>query len=87
MQDLVIPVFGGETIIPEQSIIKDLYESILKEENINFNDFKQLQKQFNVSGSVRPLIVLPGDLEQTLTHFDDPEADLVDPEISHPLKA
>eukprot|EP01017_Pseudomicrothorax_dubius_P038395 TRINITY_DN5746_c0_g1_i1.p1 TRINITY_DN5746_c0_g1~~TRINITY_DN5746_c0_g1_i1.p1 ORF type:complete len:444 (-),score=93.06 TRINITY_DN5746_c0_g1_i1:381-1712(-) len=77
--DVLVPLLGTNTSLDPKYITSSIYETILKEEGITMEDFKEASKHFFLTGATRRVFVVPGQFEWKSLTFGDLNDELVDP--------
>jgi tRNA pseudouridine13 synthase len=73
LKDVVLPVYGSKTVIPNDSILSSLIEQVFLEEGITREDFEEASKRFYLDGGQRYLTQIPEQFEFEIVYFDDRE--------------
>ena len=79
--DIVIPIIGSDNLMPNNSV-SDYIESLLAEEEITIDLYRNLPKQWCVFGTYRKLFVKPEDFEYQWVTYKDPNIPLIDSDLT-----
>uniref|UniRef100_T1IV34 ENTH domain-containing protein n=1 Tax=Strigamia maritima TaxID=126957 RepID=T1IV34_STRMM len=74
--DVVMPLPGSSVIMPKNDVAQ-IYEEILKEENMDFSKSYSNVRAYALHGGYRKLVVLPGNMSSTIRKYDDSTIPLV----------
>jgi tRNA pseudouridine13 synthase len=79
--DIVIPIIGSESLLPKNST-SDFIQSVLSEDEITIDLFRDLPKQWSVSGSYRKLFIKPENLNWSWIPYKDPNKTLIETDLN-----
>jgi tRNA pseudouridine13 synthase len=70
IHDVLLPLPGHDVTLPANDV-KNVYESILSEDNLTFQHLNHKVRDFSLHGSYRNIVVRPKDVEWDVVRYDD----------------
>eukprot|EP00092_Neocalanus_flemingeri_P008480 GFUD01009137.1.p1 GENE.GFUD01009137.1~~GFUD01009137.1.p1 ORF type:complete len:626 (-),score=148.89 GFUD01009137.1:126-2003(-) len=76
IHDVLIPIPGCKVKFPENEV-KDWFDELLAEDDLNLDSFVNSVKTYNLPGDYRNMVIKPWDVSWNIVGHDDPTEDLI----------
>ena len=79
--DIVLPMLGTDNLLPNNSV-SDYIKSLLAEDDVTIDLYRNLPKQWALAGAYRKVFVRPEKFDYEWVTYDDPNIPLIDSDFT-----